>query len=86
LGFNLDAPTIIAITGLLSVAGNIVLTLDARRRGIETAATVTQVLIPKVEELHKLTNGQSEKLNEVSKALGHAEGLAEGKEAEKRIV
>jgi hypothetical protein len=75
--FPLDAPTIIAVTGLVSVIGNIVLTFDARRRGIATATTVNNVLIPKVEELHKLTNGQSEKLNAVSKALGHAEGVAE---------
>jgi hypothetical protein len=77
--FPFDAPTIIAVTGLISVVGNIVLTFDARRRGINTEATMTTVVIPKLEELHKLTNGQSEKLNAVSKALGHAEGAAEAK-------
>ena len=75
--FPLDAPTIIAVTGLISVIGNIALTFDARRRGMKTEATVNNVLIPKVDKLHELTNGQSEKLNAVSKALGHAEGVAE---------
>lgn len=73
----LDAQTIIAITGLISVIGNIGLTLDARRRGIKTETAVTDVVIPKIKELHYLTNGQSDKLNAVSKALGRAEGIAE---------
>jgi hypothetical protein len=76
-GLVFDPPTIIALTGLLSVAGNIALTMDARRRSMKNADTLTNVLIPKVDELHKLTNGQSEKLNTVSKALGHSEGMAE---------
>jgi hypothetical protein len=77
--FPLDAQTIIAVTGLITVVGNILLTFDARRRGMKTETTVNEILIPKVDKLHELTNGQSEKLNAVSKALGHAEGAAEQK-------
>lgn len=71
-----DAQMIVAITGLISVIGNIALTLDARRRSIRNGDTLN-VLLPKVDELHALTNGQAEKLNTVSRALGRAEGLAE---------
>jgi FtsZ-interacting cell division protein ZipA len=70
LGFMLDAPTIVAITGLIAMIGNLFMTWDARRR------TAKQLV-----EIKHLANGQSEKLSAVSKALGHAEGMAEQKES-----
>ena len=54
-----DAPTIIALGGLLTVIVNLILAIEARWN---------------IRHLTTVTNGQADKLNAVSKALGHAEG------------
>lgn len=67
--FNLmlDPPTIIAITGLLSVIGNIVLTLDARRRSIQTAETVEKRVVPAINAIRSEGNARGEQLNGIAK-------------------
>ena len=72
IGFQLDAPTIVAITGLIAMIGNLIMTWHGRKKTRE-----------ELVEIKQLANGQSQKLSAVSKALGHAEGVAEQKEANK---
>jgi hypothetical protein len=52
----IDAPTISAIGTLIAIIGNIFLTWDARRRGINTENAMTTIIVPKLDSLHKLTN------------------------------
>lgn len=64
---QMDAPTIIAITGLISVIGNIALTLDARRRGIKVSETVEQKIVPAIQAMRSEGNARGEQLNGITK-------------------
>ena len=54
-GFMLDPATIIAITGLVSVLGNIYLTIDTRRRAkvIEEKISTVAAIVSNGKETHK---------------------------------
>lgn len=71
-GLVLDPPTIIAFTGLLSVIGNIVLTIDARRRSIQTAEVVEKKVVPQLNAMRSEGAARGEQLNGMAKGSNDA--------------